>query len=1005
MRLKIKLQRQWTLFLVPFCHVDIGFSNTQADVLKLHKLNLDGKTNHRGEKTGVLDLIEQTANYPDDARFKFTSECSWPVYEFLNDKEISDARKEKLAEHMKSGDIETCAFLINHTNKFMGPEMLVRSTSFACEFIEQRYGVPVLSAMLNDVGDASGIVPALSSAGVNYFFYGPNSLHYDLPPLFYLKSPSGNGEKILTWVTPGMSAYGENTDFGLRPPPPRLPLFPHNPDAPLPDYEANIFQHLQWLENHGLPLEDAKKKKKWAEKHYGYPYDAYLIPYYPAHAGDNGHQDKTPCDIAKAWNEKHDNPKLKIATLSEFYRYIEAKHSAHIPERRVDFTGFWGEQIFFPMNHIEPEKLPKIREFERQIASSEKFYSFLKPFKNNMTPITENITDSFKKAILLTDHNPCPVPFSGNKHPANSSGISFTEEDIALWKQTKQEWLNDLSGTASAIEKSAMENLLSSIKFTDDATRILVMNPLSWNRTDAVTVDISTPDMNFQIFREGTNERVPFQNADSGKISFLARDIPAHGYCVYKIIHSEPSANARAEENEKILNRPPDAIIENSHYKLEIKQSGQNNERLSLHLEDRQTNHVIFHNEEAENFLRPLFLARRETLGSGILIPLPPFLAKEDGLKTLKISRISKGTVFTRIEMEGTFKEKHKIKTPLYLSLAAKIFHKFLEGSEDDARISLPETIKFSIVIYNEIKRINFFCEFSPVPNHLFEFVFPLSFNEKPADITVDSAYQNVSIHKDEARAIPLKKTAVNPFNFPFLWIQDVPPDNVFWNYAKFSFKNTDVYFSSRESGTLIFSDKNALKNKKSSAHSVYHLALGTTFFGNLLLGKKEKNAYTLSSMLTSAPHGNSSEAHEFPEQICLNYQYPLMTAVRETQKNETGFLPSSFSFISADKNNVSVTVFKESSDGKSFILRLYEFLGKNENVRIALNFNKAFSAFITTSSGEPLKEILADVKTSSFTVSMQPHELKTVKIQFHEGERNDDEPFRNFPCSPDAAQ
>lgn len=972
------MQRQWTLFMVPFCHVDIGYSNTQDDVLKLHKLNLDGKTNRKCEKVGVLDLIEQTEDYPENSRFKFTSECSWPVYEFLNDDNIPQERKEKLVHHMQKGDIEVCAFLIGHTNRFMGPEMLLRSTSFACEVLKQRYNIPVTSAMLNDVGDASGIVPALSSSGVNYFFYGPNSLHYTLPPLFYLKSPSGGDEKILVWLPPGMYGYGENTDLGLRPPPPLLPFFPHNPDAPLPDYETKIFKLLHWLENNGTPLEGSKKKKNWGGLQFDYPYDAYLIPYYPAHAGDNGHQDRTPSDIAKRWNEKHDNPKMKIATLSEFYRHLEENYGEGIPEHRLDFTGFWGEQMFFPMHHIDAKKMPAIRNFEKRILGAEKFYSFLKTANKGLLPLNDRMQDAFMKAILMTDHNPCPVSFSGNKHPSNSSGIPYTEKDVHIWKETKQAWLDELEESTQLLARSAAENLSSLVRVQEDGIHVLVTNPLSWTRTDVATVNITVPFSAFNIVRADTNESVPVQILETtqkepfiGTFAFLAKDVPALGYTVYKTV---PQDNLSVTE----ITETNDASVENSFYKLELKPCGR---QLSLRLVDSETSAVLFDHDGNENFIRPLFVARREVFGGGIIFPLPPFLVKEEALETLTLSHVEKGPVLTRVILHGKFKKN--VSVPFYLSFFTNGFGRVLEGKESVNKINLPETFSCVITLYEHIKRIDFTFTISPSPTQIYELVFPLLFFEKPQSIALETAYQNITLPHDEAKAVPLRKWAISAYNFPFLWIKDYPPDNTFYHYAKFSTGKNNIYFSSRESGTLIINNKHALTGKKASRPGVYHLALGPTFFGDLLIGSAtEKDKYEISSMLTTETSGHASASGE---RLCMNYQEPLAATVFQKTRNEKAILPLSMSFISINNENVALTAFKESENGNGFLLRLYEFSGKHTEVTVTLHFNTPFSASFISSETQHDLPVRSD---NSFTLILDPYALKTVKITFHEGDK-----------------
>ncbi len=888
---------------MPFCHVDIGFSNTQADVLKLHKLNLDGKTNRRGEKVGVLDLIEQTQNYPENSRFKFTSECSWPVYEFLNDPEIPDTRKEKLEEHIRKGNIEVCAFLISHTNKFMGPEMLARSTSFACETLKKRHIISVTSAMMNDVGDASGIVPALASAGVKYFFYGPNSLHYELPPLFYLKSPSGGDEKILMWLTPGMSAYGENTDFGLRPPPPLLPFFQHNPDAALPDYETKIYKHLHWLEQNGIPLEVAKKKKKWNGLHFDYPYDAYLIPYYPAHAGDNGHQDKTPSDIAKKWNETHDNPKMKIATLSQFFSAVGSKHANLIPTHRVDFTGFWGEQMFFPMSHMDAKKIPQTRLFEKDIVSLEKFYAYLKLDSGGMPSFNENIQDAFKKAILMTDHNPCPVPISGNKHPNNSSGISYTAKDVETWKKTKEMWLEEMRGATENLSRSIFEKLMQNIPIDSEGARVLVLNPLSWGRNDPVFVNTTLPFRNFKIIQEGSGESIPHQIFEEETredkyhfhIAFQPKNVPPHGYAAFKFLQIHERDNPPAQALS--LREAKDTMhLENTFYALSLKKkSTAQGSVFSLQITDKQSGHALFHPDSGENFLMPLFLSRRETFGSGILVSLPRFLLKKNAVKNMKISRMLNGPVCALIEFEVECDKS--LKTPLFLSLARKLFTKLL-GENSATTPSLPDTAKITLVLYHKTKRIDFRIRLSPLPSQLYELAFPLSFHESPHSLELENGNQILDILKNyEAKAVPFKKTAISAYNFPFLWIQDYPPENAFWNYARFCFKENDVYYASRESGILFYEDKNKLRRNERSG--IYHLVLGPTYFGDLILGNdKNQKDYALSSMLTS-----SAETPENPERACLEYQHPYFTYVFHAAENKNGTLPVSHSFSDININ------------------------------------------------------------------------------------------------------
>ena len=65
--------RKWVVYLLPHSHVDIGYTQLQADVEKKQWQNIDT----------ALDLIRKTADYPAEARFKWNAEVLWAVDSYL----------------------------------------------------------------------------------------------------------------------------------------------------------------------------------------------------------------------------------------------------------------------------------------------------------------------------------------------------------------------------------------------------------------------------------------------------------------------------------------------------------------------------------------------------------------------------------------------------------------------------------------------------------------------------------------------------------------------------------------------------------------------------------------------------------------------------------------------------------------------------------------------------------------------------------------------------------
>jgi hypothetical protein len=416
--------RRWTVVLSPFSHIDIGFTNSQRHILAQNLDNI----------RAALDLIDQTRDLPALARFKFFTEVSWPASVFLASDTVSARDKDRLRAALKSGEVELGGLLISHQDKFMPAEALFRSPETALR-IGRDTGAPVRTACLNDLTDMSVAVRPLHAAGITYLLAGTNTSHYLAPPLFYLQAPTGD-EKILVWLAPNLNGYGENFDFAMRP---NLPL----DDAALAAIEDRLSPYLASLETAGAPPSSVAANYDFFGAHWPYPYDVYFLPYYPAHAVDNGPQDATPSELVRAWNERWAWPRLVIQNPGDFFAQAEAKYRDQIPTLRGDLPGFWGEQVFFAFAQTDPAKEAGQREFERNALLGE-LAGVSAMFHGQPIPdLAAPIANGYKLLTLNNDHNPGPVPFGNTK---------YTKEDTAEWKRTRREWAD----TAASAGRDAL---------------------------------------------------------------------------------------------------------------------------------------------------------------------------------------------------------------------------------------------------------------------------------------------------------------------------------------------------------------------------------------------------------------------------------------------------------------------------------------------------------------------------------------------------------------------
>ncbi|MFC7591710.1 hypothetical protein ACFQYP_54400 [Nonomuraea antimicrobica] len=146
-------QRKWSVFVVHHSHLDIGYTDPQGTVLRHHLDYLDA----------AVRLAEETASWPDDARFRWSVESSMPALKWL------DARPKELVDSFaalaRAGQIEVTALPFQLHTEACSTEELHRQLRFTAQ-LERRHGFTTRSAMHTDVpGAVVGLVDALSAAG------------------------------------------------------------------------------------------------------------------------------------------------------------------------------------------------------------------------------------------------------------------------------------------------------------------------------------------------------------------------------------------------------------------------------------------------------------------------------------------------------------------------------------------------------------------------------------------------------------------------------------------------------------------------------------------------------------------------------------------------------------------------------------------------------------------------------------------------------------------------
>ena len=492
----LKPIRKWEIHLIPQSHLDIGYTHTQPEVLKLQVEYL---------KT-ALDYIDRTKDYPAEAQFRWHPEGMWAVEEFM--RTSSDAEKERFIAACRSQHIHLDALYAQGMTGLYSEEELMELMSCSKRF-EQQHGVSITSAMQSDVpGHSWGMATALAHHGVKYLSTAPNTSHrigriYDWADRpFYWVSPSGK-ERVLCWL-PG---HGYSWFQG------GVPAQYGSGENRLLNRRDDIIQYLSQLEESG------------------YPYDMVQVRY--SIGSDNGPPDPLLSDTVKSWNEEFVSPKIVIAANSQMMAEFERRYADRIPIVAGDLTPYWEDGAASTALATTVS-----RQAAESLAQSQILWSMLQPSMS----LQERFDVAWHKLIMYDEHT------WGAWNSIAAPDDSFAVEQ----DRYKQAYAFDGAMLSDALLKDVTQTVVKERSETTD-----VYNTASWNRDGLVLLSPEQSAVGDMV-RDAAGNPVPSQRLASGELAFIAREVPAFGARRYSIhsgaAHAAGSAKATGTglSNEKL---------------------------------------------------------------------------------------------------------------------------------------------------------------------------------------------------------------------------------------------------------------------------------------------------------------------------------------------------------------------------------------------------------------------------------------------------------------------
>jgi hypothetical protein len=485
--------RHWTVYIYPHAHVDIGYTNTQANVEILHKRNIE-----EGIKLG-----EATKDYPHGAKSRWNPEVTWPLERYWQT--ATPEQKELVVKAVQRGYLCIDAGYLNLNTSVCSDEELFQIFRFSRE-MQKLTGVPIDVFQQVDIpGMSWGLIPVMAQQGIRYIMSWPNyaragNSHKLDEKSFWWVGPDGKSRVL--FFQPGVYGNSGSMKKGRET---GRPWFGQRDPEKVPPVIKTGSANVNFL--------DALAKRERPDN----PYDFYVVSW---SLWDNNPVDADIPDAVKAWNEAYAYPHLVIAGGNEIMQMIEKEYGDRLPVIKGDFSEYWTDGLGTAARLTSLNRNAKER-----LVQAETLWTMLHPGK----PAPRATFDEAWRYIAIgSEHTWC----------AENPNEPFFQD--AIWK-VKQSYFREADDRTQMLLDEALAPA------TDQSSGALgpacgpanggvaVFNTHSWEHGGLVTLSKSEGLTGDRVVDDQGND-VLAQRLSTGELAFLASGVPAFGSRHYRVV-------------------------------------------------------------------------------------------------------------------------------------------------------------------------------------------------------------------------------------------------------------------------------------------------------------------------------------------------------------------------------------------------------------------------------------------------------------------------------------
>jgi hypothetical protein len=497
-KLSLTAERKWTIFVVPHTHVDVGYTDYQGRVAETQANTL----------VEAAELIEK---YPD---FRFATDGSWNLQQLIETR--SQAQRDRVLGLIRADKIGIPADYFNLLTGYASLETLYRSLYYS-KSLSREFGLPFDYATTTDVPSYTGAYPSvLASAGIKYWAVAGNQdratvlahEQWDKRSPFLWEGP--DGQKVLFWYSRNYAQI--DSVFGADP------------------QNESIYQSLPiFLAPYDRP---------------DYKPDAALI--YGAQA-ENTDLHSDLATFVASWNQAFVYPKLRYATFTDFFRYIDKSFAEALLTYKGDMGPYWEDGIGSDVYYAAED-----RQNQSDALSSEVVSTVSHLVNPEVHPPKTELDDAWNMILLSAEHT----------WTAARSISQPDSEETVNQLAVKDNYATQARFDLEDVANRSMGQLAHQIHVP--VRTLLVFNTLNWKRSALVEVDLNKSE---ELYDLTTQKRVPVDMLSDKEnfvhVRFLAQDLPPVGY---KCFQTRTVSNSSVAPPELDMN----PIIENKYYRIKV---------------------------------------------------------------------------------------------------------------------------------------------------------------------------------------------------------------------------------------------------------------------------------------------------------------------------------------------------------------------------------------------------------------------------------------------------